>query len=247
MTKANKETVRLYDLRKSNYPDQRGDVFRSLQVFECWVCGARTNRIVMGGYPGYGVRVICPNSCECWHHVLEHKLDWLGRPHPQDYKASLEREIASFRERYNDRMKNDIIGEPNPSLKGEVTNTQSFRTGSFCEHEFGGGSFDEASIERAERKLEKARKIEPDQEIERMIAREGPYVKARVRIYFYGDDLHAQLFPRDEFGPHMQMPDGGEECMRIDERADVFIDRIRKSPKLFARTRVHRGIDKLAE
>ena len=44
------ETVKLYDLRERNYPDKRGDVFRSLQVFECRVCGALTNRVVMGGY-----------------------------------------------------------------------------------------------------------------------------------------------------------------------------------------------------
>ena len=56
--------TRLYDIPLRNYPSQRGDTFRSLQVFKCWVCNALTNKVVMGGYPGYGVRAICPNSSE---------------------------------------------------------------------------------------------------------------------------------------------------------------------------------------
>src|SRR3989338_5823319 len=47
MKKKSKKSVRLYDLRKDNFPDKRGDDFRSLQVFTCWVCGVVTNRVVM--------------------------------------------------------------------------------------------------------------------------------------------------------------------------------------------------------
>ncbi len=67
--------IKLYDLRNRDYPNKRGDVFRSLQVFECYVCGALSNEVVMGGWPGYGVRVICPQSSECWHHALEDKIN----------------------------------------------------------------------------------------------------------------------------------------------------------------------------
>lgn len=74
--------VKLYDIRKRDYPNKRGDSFRSLQVFKCWVCGALTNQVIMGGYLGYGVRAICPQSDQCWHHELEEKIRWLNNPHP---------------------------------------------------------------------------------------------------------------------------------------------------------------------
>ena len=66
---------KLYDLRKRDYPNKRGNHFRSLQVFECWVCGALSNEVVMGGWPGYGIRCICPSATECWHHDLENKIN----------------------------------------------------------------------------------------------------------------------------------------------------------------------------
>jgi len=75
--------VILYDLRVGNYPNRRGDEFRSLQVHECRVCGAVTNRVVMGGAPGYGVRTICPQSHHHWHHELEAKVRALRGPPPK--------------------------------------------------------------------------------------------------------------------------------------------------------------------
>src|SRR3989344_6026162 len=40
--------VILFDIREHNYPNRRGDSFRSVQVFECWVCVAVTNFVEMG-------------------------------------------------------------------------------------------------------------------------------------------------------------------------------------------------------
>ncbi|OGL73029.1 hypothetical protein A3E39_00750 [Candidatus Uhrbacteria bacterium RIFCSPHIGHO2_12_FULL_60_25] len=124
MKKKSKKSVRLYDLRKDNFPDKRGDDFRSLQVFTCWVCGAVTNRVVMGGYPGYGVRVICPNSSECWHHELEQKVSWLEHPHPKAYTDALRQEIEGFKVEHQSLVQSDIEGDPDHSLKGQVTNNE---------------------------------------------------------------------------------------------------------------------------
>lgn len=132
-----KDKIILYDIRKRNYPNKRGDDFRSLQVFECWVCGTFTNQVVMGGYPGYGVRAVCPQSAECWHHELEDKIKLLAQPHPQTYKAELQREIEEIKEKNKKRIKNDILGSPDFSLKQSVTNVHSFnRKSGKCTHLF---------------------------------------------------------------------------------------------------------------
>ena len=93
-----REEIRLYDLRQNNYPDKRGDSFRSLQIFECSVCGAITNEVHMGGWPGYGVRYTCPNSAEKWHHNLQ-----------DAYTVEAHKAVAHL-------VKNDIVGEPDMSL-----------------------------------------------------------------------------------------------------------------------------------
>lgn len=121
------DKVILYDIRKKNYPHERGDDFRSLQVFECWVCGSFTNQVVMGGSPGYGVRAICPQSAECWHHELEKKVKLLAQPHPKTYKAELQHEIEEIKEKKKEHIKNDIAGSPDFTLKESVTNTCSFK------------------------------------------------------------------------------------------------------------------------
>lgn len=127
--------MKLYDIRERKYPDKRGDVFRSLQVFECWVCKALTNRVVMGGAMGYGVRAVCPNSVHCWHHELELKIAWLyEKPHPASYKKELQKEIDRMKKRCAKEIKNDLQGKPSMELKQGVTNVRSHKPGSGCTH-----------------------------------------------------------------------------------------------------------------
>lgn len=130
------EPVKLFDLSKRDYPNQRGDTFRSLQVSECWVCGALSNRVVIGGSHGYGIRVVCPNSSECWHHKLEEKMEWLAKPHPQSYKRELQKEVDKIKISIQEYVKGDIDGNPDMSLKRSMTNTFSRKTGSSCTHGF---------------------------------------------------------------------------------------------------------------
>jgi hypothetical protein len=120
------EPIKLYDLDKRDYLNKRGDSFRSLQVSKCWVCGALSNYVIMGGYPGYGVRVICPNSSECWHHELEEKIEWLDNPHPKSYKDELQKEIDEMKKQHSEDIKNDLEGNPDMTLFRGVTNTFSY-------------------------------------------------------------------------------------------------------------------------
>lgn len=128
------DELKIYDLRVRTYPNQRGDAFRSLQVFECWVCRALTNRVVMGGYPGYGVRTICPHSSECWHHEIEIKIAWAQKPHPKSYLKDLQEEIEAMRKAHATEAKNDIEGTPDFDQKRGVTNVRSYSPGSGCSH-----------------------------------------------------------------------------------------------------------------
>ncbi len=120
MIEAKKEgggEVKLYDLREHKYPSQRGDTFRSLQIFECETCGAVTNSMLMGGYPGYGLRYYCPNSQENWHKELQEMIKLSSQPHPKFYKDELKKEIEGHRKKHKDDVKNDILGNPDFSLK----------------------------------------------------------------------------------------------------------------------------------
>lgn len=131
------EPLKLFDLTKRNYPSQRGDTFRSLQVSECWVCGALSNRVVMGGSPGYGVRVVCPNSSECWHHELEKKVEWLDKPHPRSYKDELQKKVDEMKLQHREDVRNDLKGNPDMTLPHRwVTNTFSRKLKSQCRHGF---------------------------------------------------------------------------------------------------------------
>ncbi len=125
MAAKNKE-VKLYDLKERDYPNYRGAIFRSRQIAECDICGALTNEVVMGGWPGYGVRTICPNAGEEWHHKLESKIRWLKLPHPKKYKRELEKEIKKMKEKCEDKVKNDLARDvdiENKALRVSVTNT----------------------------------------------------------------------------------------------------------------------------
>lgn len=130
------QETKLYDIRKKDYPNNQGDTFRSLQIFECCICGALSNRVIMGGSNGYGVRVVCPNSSECWHHELEEKMEWLAKPHPQSYKRELQKEVDKMKRKNEKYIRNDVEGNPNMSFKRQMTNTFSRKIDSSCIHGF---------------------------------------------------------------------------------------------------------------
>lgn len=119
-------SLHLYDIRDRNYPNQRGDIFRSLQVFKCPLCDAVTNRVIMQGAHGYGVRAVCPNAGEGWHHLLEDKLKLQNPHHPGTYRAELQAEIDELKKTATVLAKNDILGEPDFSLISSVTNTRAY-------------------------------------------------------------------------------------------------------------------------
>lgn len=56
---------------------ERGDVVRVTDVlYECEECGARTNKVILGGYQGYGLRRVCPSD--------EFKSENLHKPVPKN-------------------------------------------------------------------------------------------------------------------------------------------------------------------
>lgn len=121
---------KIYDLRKSDYPTTRGDVFRTLQVFQCWVCGVLTNRAVMGGWPGLGVRVVCPYASECWHHELEDAIPYLVE---RDQRL-IQEAIEKLRAETGVIIHDDVVERVDRRQRQVVTNTRSYRSGSRCPH-----------------------------------------------------------------------------------------------------------------
>lgn len=104
----------LYDIVYDGiYPHYRGATFRTMQVRECRVCGCRFNICHMGGYPGYGLRVLCPHRNNEWHGRIVAKINWLKeRPHPAGYREELGKEIEEMKGAIGDKAPDDIVGEP---------------------------------------------------------------------------------------------------------------------------------------
>ncbi|MEK7087316.1 MAG: hypothetical protein AAB958_01275, partial [Patescibacteria group bacterium] len=110
--------------------------FRSLQVFECTVCGALTNLVIMGGGPGLGIRILCPHSSNCWHHDLAIKIRELRLEYtiqPQRFREMVIEILGALR-RFK-ILTDDIVGNADLSLKNQVTNSFSKRTDKKCLHE----------------------------------------------------------------------------------------------------------------
>ena len=124
----------LYDLRKKNHPLYQE--FRTLQVFECWVCGALTNKMYAGACVpiGYYEYTVCPHGGKGWHHELEKKLHWLDKPHPKDYQETLGRDIDEARKQCAKKVKNDLVGKPNLKLKKSVSHTFPNDLNVTCKH-----------------------------------------------------------------------------------------------------------------
>lgn len=104
----------LYDIRYDGiFPHYRGARFRTIQIYECRVCGARFNIANLTGYPGYGLRILCPHRNNEWHGRIVAKMKWLNeKPHPAGYRAELENEIATMKRAIGDKAPDDIVGEP---------------------------------------------------------------------------------------------------------------------------------------
>ena len=128
------ENIELYDLRplkdtrisQSNHPKNKGNTFRTLQVFECPICGALSNKVEIGRriFGGLFRGTVCPYSADCWHHELEEKIEQLQR---------LQKEIKHDREEHAALIQNDIAGQPDFLQKKIITHTKTFRKGR-CKH-----------------------------------------------------------------------------------------------------------------
>lgn len=131
------EEIHLYDIRERNYPNKRNDNFRSLQIFECNVCEALTNFVIMGGSPGLGMRVLCPHSSDCWHHDLAIKIRELRvtyKSEPQRFREKVIEILGTLR-RFK-ILTDDILGVPDLSLKSSAHNSFSKPQNKKCLHEF---------------------------------------------------------------------------------------------------------------
>ncbi len=72
--------MKLYDMDAMDAQEwrergfRRGDSFRSKQVYVCQMCRTKTNEILLGGYPGWGVQIVCPGNSFTEHDEIEKTL-----------------------------------------------------------------------------------------------------------------------------------------------------------------------------
>ncbi len=189
----------LYDLDRRDYPSERGDVFRTLQVFRCSVCQALSNRVVMGGYPGYGVRTICPNAHACWHHLLEQRVSRLLPTSSTEINYAHRQEVDDLRVRYGIRRVHDLVGTPDLTSFHWMTNVHAHVYGTFCPHAYMISTtvITEEDLARIEERVAIVRRLGPDPYVEALLETESEWVRKEVRRGFYGNDACALFFPTD--------------------------------------------------
>ncbi len=70
--------MKLYDMDEQEWRgdfEERGESWRSLRVYRCEICHAKTNKWHMGGWPGKGPRLSCPGDEYEEHDELESVLE----------------------------------------------------------------------------------------------------------------------------------------------------------------------------
>lgn len=68
--------MKLYDMDEDKWRNkfERGETWRSEQVYQCKICHAKTNKWFLGGYPGKGPRHACPGDKFKEHAEIESLL-----------------------------------------------------------------------------------------------------------------------------------------------------------------------------
>ena len=69
--------TKLYNMDKQEWREgnfERGSVWRSDIAYKCEICHTKTNRWIMGGWPGMGPRILCPGDLYQEHDELESSL-----------------------------------------------------------------------------------------------------------------------------------------------------------------------------
>lgn len=65
--------IQLYDVENHVYPNFKLNTsFRANQLFQCGICGARTNLVKRRSDLNIGVEAICPNYGTGWHENPAH-------------------------------------------------------------------------------------------------------------------------------------------------------------------------------
>lgn len=109
--KKNGKAEKLYNMKSDEWRDanfKRGDKWRSTRKFECPACGCKSDKLIMGGWPGMGPRLLCPNQFK--HTKLHDKLQEMveeteEEKHPKKYIAWLWEEIYDLRKKISQLCK----------------------------------------------------------------------------------------------------------------------------------------------
>lgn len=109
--------MKLWDVENYEYPNIKTleESFRTVQVFQCGICGALTNLVVRRNDPGLGVQPICPNRLLFQHDLAKSKTDLNLQPHPRFYKKEMLEEINDIKEKFFNNLPNDLAGKPDRS------------------------------------------------------------------------------------------------------------------------------------
>lgn len=116
------EAVDMESNRGSPENAEYGDTWRSTHVYECGICGTKTNRWVLGGYPSRGPRLLCPardteehDELERLHErrlELEERVNLYGQDSEDDIVSGIRDELEVVR-RVIDKTQTELGGKYN--------------------------------------------------------------------------------------------------------------------------------------
>lgn len=104
-------------MEKREWPSVKaGDHWRSDRIYECEICGCRSNEFYMFA-PSYShPKLVCPGDKydTKLHYELQNKVwnSW-DKKHPQGYLDMLSGEIKETRKQFL-KVKPNVLGSPNP-------------------------------------------------------------------------------------------------------------------------------------
>jgi hypothetical protein len=117
--------------------EERGDTWRSRQVYECAICGTETNKWILGGYPGAGPRLLCPARDTEEHSELEKlhqrkkevetRIELYDREKETDILSNLREEIEIIEESVSDLRESLSEGYDDVERVGEKTERMRFQ------------------------------------------------------------------------------------------------------------------------
>lgn len=120
--------IKLHNFKDIDDLNAIGEVLRTVQVFQCHICGGLTNKVFVNHWTGSGKRSVCPNVNESWHNEMSiHDFEISNICLLKFFEMIVNRiKIRMLRKEFRHLVRNDLEGKCDLRQVLRVTNTHMF-------------------------------------------------------------------------------------------------------------------------